>query len=209
MALTNKLTILDTADALFSAEGVREVSIDDICRKLGISKKTFYQYYPQKEDLIVDVLDSRVEKKDEAFLRRAEGKNTVELMVLLSELVSKKKTVDKDKIMVRDIAKYYPETFQKFAIEKKKHIRKYFEDALSKGKEEGSIRPDIDADSFSLLFCLLHESMIDYMEDKIPTDGKKISFKQLTQTFEDIFTRALLTAEGLKEFESLNKNNLQ
>lgn len=52
-----------TANGLFSKDGVREVSIDDICRKLCISKKTFYQYYAQKEDLVADVVTYNVERK--------------------------------------------------------------------------------------------------------------------------------------------------
>lgn len=56
MAELTKETIMMTANGLFSKDGVREVSIDDICRKLCISKKTFYQYYAQKEDLVADVV---------------------------------------------------------------------------------------------------------------------------------------------------------
>lgn len=56
-----------TANGLFSKYGVCEVSIDDICRKLCISKKTFYQYYAQKEDLVADVVTYNVERKKDEF----------------------------------------------------------------------------------------------------------------------------------------------
>lgn len=69
-----------TANGLFSKGGVREVSIDDICRKLCISKKTFYQYYAQKEDLVADVVTYNVERKKDEFERMVEGKNAVQVL---------------------------------------------------------------------------------------------------------------------------------
>ena len=40
-----KERILETATTKMTVAGVRSVSIDDICRELGISKKTFYVYF--------------------------------------------------------------------------------------------------------------------------------------------------------------------
>ncbi|MFM8450341.1 MAG: TetR/AcrR family transcriptional regulator, partial [Haliscomenobacter sp.] len=45
--------ILEKAEGLFMRLGVKSVSMDDVARELGISKKTLYQYFPTKEDLIV------------------------------------------------------------------------------------------------------------------------------------------------------------
>lgn len=94
-----------TANGLFSKDGVREVSIDDICRKLCISKKTFYQYYAQKEDLVADVMAYNVERKKDEFERMVEGKNAVQVLKAMFALVGRKKTMDKDKRMVKDIMK--------------------------------------------------------------------------------------------------------
>lgn len=80
MAELTKETIMKTANVLFSQDGVREVSIDDICRKLCISKKTFYQYYAQKEDLVADVVTYNVERKKAEFEKLVEGKNVVQIL---------------------------------------------------------------------------------------------------------------------------------
>ncbi|HBN01593.1 MAG TPA: hypothetical protein DD383_03040, partial [Rikenellaceae bacterium] len=120
MAGLTKEIIMRTADSLFSEEGIREVSIDDICRKLGISKKTFYQYYAQKEDLVADVVTNNVRKKKDEFDRIVKGKDIVQILKALFSMVNRKKTMVKDKRMVKDIMKYYPETFTKHAEERGK-----------------------------------------------------------------------------------------
>ncbi len=51
-----KELIMSCAEELFLRFGLRSVSIDDICNRIRISKKTFYQHFPQKETLISDIL---------------------------------------------------------------------------------------------------------------------------------------------------------
>ena len=52
MAEDQKCNIIKTAGNLFFRLGIRSVSIDDICRELGMSKKTFYVYFESKDALI-------------------------------------------------------------------------------------------------------------------------------------------------------------
>ena len=50
--------IIDLALERFKQYGIRSVSIDDLCHELGMSKKTFYVYFKQKDELVQDVLRS-------------------------------------------------------------------------------------------------------------------------------------------------------
>ncbi len=52
-----KEQITATAKELFLQYGIRSVSVDDICKELRMSKKTFYQYFGQKEELINHLLE--------------------------------------------------------------------------------------------------------------------------------------------------------
>ena len=195
-----------TADSLFSEEGIREVSIDDICRKLGISKKTFYQYYAQKEDLVADVVANNVRKKKDEFDRIVEGKNIVQILKALFSMVNRKKTMVKDKRMVKDIMKYYPETFTKHAEERGKAMHRFFVDRFREGMEQGLVRSDMDVDGVQLLICIMHEGMTDYLDGSGHVEGVKVSFKSLAAAFEDIVTRTLLTPKGFEEYSSLTNN---
>jgi AcrR family transcriptional regulator len=52
--------ILDTADRLFYGQGIRAVGVDTIAAEIGISKRTLYNYFPSKDDLIVAYLQRRL-----------------------------------------------------------------------------------------------------------------------------------------------------
>lgn len=164
-----------TANGLFSKDGVREVSIDDICRKLCISKKTFYQYYAQKEDLVADVVTYNVERKKDEFER-----------------------------MVKDIMKYYPETFIKHAEDRSKALHNFFVDFFDTGRKEGLIRSDMDVEGVQLLIYIMHEGMAEYLDGGHRIEGKRVSFKSLSAAFEDIVTRVLLTPKGFEEYSSMD-----
>ena len=206
MAELTKETIMKTANVLFSQDGVREVSIDDICRKLCISKKTFYQYYAQKEDLVADVVTYNVERKKAEFEKLVEGKNVVQILKAMFALVNKKKTIDKDKRMAKDIMKYYPETFSKHAEDRNKAMHRFFVDRFNEGREQGLVRSDMDVDGVQLLICIMHEGMADYLEGSYHFEGAKVSFKSLAAAFEDIVTRVLLTQKGFKEYKSIDNS---
>ena len=206
MAGLTKEIIMRTANSLFSEEGIREVSIDDICRKLGISKKTFYQYYAQKEDLVADVVTNNVRKKKDEFDRMVKGKDIVQILKALFSMVNRKKTMVKDKRMVKDIMKYYPETFTKHAEERGKAMHRFFVERFREGMEQGLVRSDMDVDGVQLLICIMHEGMTDYLEGSGHVEGVKVSFKSLAAAFEDIVTRTLLTPKGFEEYSSLTND---
>lgn len=52
--------ILETADRLFYGQGIRAVGVDTIAAEIGISKRTLYNYFPSKDDLIVAYLSRRL-----------------------------------------------------------------------------------------------------------------------------------------------------
>ena len=92
-----KYKILKSADELFSKRGVRDVTIDDVCRHISISKKTFYQYYPQKEDLVAEVISYHLKKKIDHCTLLLQDKNPVEVMATILYEMDKKKLFASDK----------------------------------------------------------------------------------------------------------------
>jgi AcrR family transcriptional regulator len=53
--------ILETADRLFYGQGIRAVGVDTIAAEIGISKRTLYNYFPSKDELIVAYLSRRLQ----------------------------------------------------------------------------------------------------------------------------------------------------
>ena len=64
--------ILETTDRLFYGQGIRAVGVDTIAAEIGISKRTLYNYFPSKDDLIVAYLSRRIRPVEASDLPPAE-----------------------------------------------------------------------------------------------------------------------------------------
>jgi AcrR family transcriptional regulator len=60
--------ILETTDRLFYGQGIRAVGVDTIAAEVGISKRTLYNYFPSKDDLIVAYLMRRLKPTEASNL---------------------------------------------------------------------------------------------------------------------------------------------
>jgi len=196
--------ILLTADELFKDRGVRDVSIDDICRQLCISKKTFYLYYPQKEDLVGDIIELQRKKREEYFSNLVEGKNSIEIIrTILTELDRKKIESWGTKKLVEDVKRFYPETFAMHIDNKAKTIEELFKSFVKGGLDEGWFREGVDWEAFMLEMCLLHDANSSFIEGKIPMGPHKCSGKALSKVFREMFLHTILTPKGWEEYNRL------
>src|SRR5260221_6534333 len=57
--LAMKDRILETADRLFYLQGIRAVGVDTVAAEIGISKRTLYNHFPSKNELISAYLERR------------------------------------------------------------------------------------------------------------------------------------------------------
>src|SRR6201989_3381049 len=62
-----KEKILKGAEELFMRYGVRSISMDDIARHLMVSKKTLYQHFEDKEDLVTQASETHIEKSRKQY----------------------------------------------------------------------------------------------------------------------------------------------
>lgn len=184
-----KETIMLTSNRLFLQDGVREVSVDDICRKLCISKKTFYQFYASKEDLVGDVVTYNIERKKSEFERIVEGKTILQVLKELFSLVSRKKTLDNDKRMAKDIMKYYPEVFAKRGEVRVKAMRQFLTNCLGEGVDRGLIRSDMNMNALLFHVFVMHDGMSRFLDGEVRFECSRMPYKSLAAAFEDIVIR--------------------
>ena len=84
-----KEIIVQTAIRMFHQLGIRNVSIDDICSELRISKKTFYTHFQQKEELVDAVLIYSKTKELEKFSKNLHGKNAIDALIFIVKEIKK------------------------------------------------------------------------------------------------------------------------
>ena len=185
--------IVRTTSNLFQQYGVRSVSIDDVCKKLQISKKTFYIYFQQKEDLVDAVLTYLDKIHLEKFNKLLQNKNAIEaFLVILREI---KKNVDSEpKLMWHDIEKYYPKVFERNDLKKRDFMIKGFEANLKQGIEEGYYREDLDVELISLFTSTQLRSLFNLMIQS----KKKYTQKRWVEFFIDLTIHIIANEKGLK-----------
>lgn len=188
--------IIKTAGEMFFRLGIRSVSIDDICRELGMSKKTFYVYFESKDELVAQMLQSNlayIAGKMEELLQMKDFRKLVGKFVKRQE--AEKNDVRRVPQLVHDLKKYYPRQFAEFQTECFKTQKEYIMAYLEQGQQEGLVRANLNVELTAVLFAKIHSDAINDFEI---IEGHGHNMHQLGHTAMDIFVRGVLSEEGLK-----------
>src|SRR3954467_98173 len=109
--LDTKEKILKGAETLFMKYGVRSISMDDIARHLSVSKKTLYQHFADKEDIVTMACKAHLERSTKEFEEvKSEAKNAIEELATLS-LCLRKNMEDMNPSLLFDLQKYHPKAW--------------------------------------------------------------------------------------------------
>ncbi|RAI85835.1 TetR/AcrR family transcriptional regulator [Algoriphagus yeomjeoni] len=137
--------ILGIAIEQFSQYGVRAITMEDIARLAGISKKTIYQEFKDKKQLVKESF-SLVLKEDQDTLNKVmEGDDgVIEHLVYTSKMV-RDRLSGLNPLALLEIQKYFPEVWEMFNEFKENVIVTDIVNVIEKGKTLGYFRPEINA----------------------------------------------------------------
>ncbi|MCW3089058.1 MAG: TetR/AcrR family transcriptional regulator [Ferruginibacter sp.] len=143
------LRIRQKAHELFMQYGLRSVSMDDIANSLGISKKTIYLYFADKDELVDAVVESEFQKNERICeYDRSNSVNAVhEIFMAIDMMVEMFSSMNP--ALIFDMQKYYPKAFLKFHRYKNDFLFNVVRDNILRGIKEGLYRTDIHVDIIS------------------------------------------------------------
>ncbi|QKZ11687.1 TetR/AcrR family transcriptional regulator [Spirosoma sp. KUDC1026] len=132
------------AERLFWQHGVRSVTMEDIARQLGISKKTIYQHFDDKEDILCQIMQSKVDA-DVAELNCIADVtlNPIEEMMGMLQMICKKQE-HVNPCLFTDVQRYYSRAYQLIRQHVDNHIMKQVVNNILRGKRDGIYRDDIN-----------------------------------------------------------------
>ena len=197
--------ILKTAGDMFFRLGIRSVSIDDICRELGISKKTFYVYFASKDELVRQLLHSNIDYmagKMEDMLAHNDFRQIVK--VFLKHQHAEKNDVRRVPQLVYDLKKYYPVQFSEFQTRCFETQKSYIMRYLEQGVKAGFVRANLDIELTAVLFAKIHS---DAIRDFEVIEAHNHNMHRLAHTAMDVFVRGVLSEEGMKLFEEKDEGS--
>ncbi|RYY16250.1 MAG: TetR/AcrR family transcriptional regulator [Chitinophagaceae bacterium] len=139
-----KERIRQKADELFNKYGIRSVTMDEIATQLGMSKKTIYQYFSDKDELVDAVIAEVIEFSRLTCERdKLEAPNAVAEVFMAMEMVGKIFRNMNPGIMF-DLERYHPRTFKRFLEHKNKYLYQTIRQNLERGVAEELYRPEIN-----------------------------------------------------------------
>ena len=136
--------IVEKVRDLYHSYGIRSVTMDDVVREMGISKKTLYQYFKDKTELVNAVVDCDSEMKHIEHDESIKGaSNAIEKMLGFYDF-QMKMIRDYNPSMIFDLKKYYPKVHRKLVDIKRNRIYNEMLANLKQGKAEGLYRQEMD-----------------------------------------------------------------
>ena len=136
--------ILNKARDLFFSYGLKSVSMDDLAKEAGVSKKTVYQVVADKNELVMRVAQQLVQCHDEGLAQcRRQAANAVEEVVLQAKMPFTALAAINHSFFY-DLEKFFPEAWQLLMRHRNDHLLPHIIANLGRGIAEGLYREDID-----------------------------------------------------------------
>jgi AcrR family transcriptional regulator len=189
--------ILERVTDLYQRYGIKSVTMDDVAHHLGISKKTLYEHFRNKEDLVEKITSlehARQKKHLSGILRKKLNaiEELLEVYKIINSMVRKY-----NPSMEYDIRKYYPALFNRIREIRQKEMYASAVQNLVKGMKEGLYRKELNAD----VIARLHVSRFEYISENNLFSMEEITSKKV---FHELFVYniyGILNRKGREFFE--------
>jgi len=189
-----KIKILREAETLFMKFGFKSITMDDISRELGISKKTLYQYFEDKNDLVSHAMHQHLEdQKVSCSLLDSKKLDPITYMLNISDSVSTQMRQLSPGV-IYDLKKYFKPVWDTFLEFKTSFIYQNVLKNLEFGQSKGFYHKDIDLK----LIAALYVHLIDFLVSPSEYSNEHKNFRELHFEIMKYHLRAICTEKGIK-----------
>jgi AcrR family transcriptional regulator len=194
-----KTSILQRAMDMFQRYGLRAMTMDDVCRELSMSKKTLYQYFSNKADLVDQAVRHVFCAHQETMDRISmDHENAIDRMIHRFAFLMKMMESHGPNMMF-PLKKYYPKTFQWLFAQRQKTMVEALTQTLRDGQAQRLFREDLDPE----LVARIHFTTIVGLADTDLQSESMAERRELIWTAITLFIRSISTAQGLQYFNEI------
>lgn len=201
-----KVRILEGAGKLILKYGIKSMTMDDIARELGISKKTIYQYVSDKNDLIKQVIELDMQMDHESIcnimLRKLNAID--ESFEIFKNIVQHIGDVSPN--ILYELKKYHPDAYNMHRDFMWTFSKKCVEENMKKGVEEGLYRHDLNTHLIATNYILM---MMNIFENS-DAYGKNVHPIEIYKELFQYHINAIASNKGRKyltdKYSSMNFN---
>lgn len=189
------------AEELFMQFGIRSVSMDDIANNLGMSKKTLYQYYADKDELVEAVVNTHInEVEGDCMTCRKEAKDAIHEIFLTMEHIMAEFS-NMNPMLLYDLEKFHFKAYNRFKDYKDKFLLQIIRNNIEWGIKDELYREDLNIDVLSKY--RIESIMIPFNVAVFPPG--KYNLGKTSEIMIENFTYGLATIKGHKLIQKYNE----
>ena len=196
-----KHSITQKALTYFLQYGFKTFTMDDLANSLSISKKTLYEQFASKNDLVEATLDYALEMTCHQVDKFVSGEGPVIENVFRNQREVQNLFDFNSSKPIWELKKYFPKTYERMDIEFTKSDALFIDKLLEKGWEEGLFRKDINVSFYKVFYNSVQR--LRTFSDTF--DEKEFSFWDTIYTIMEYFFRIIVNEKGLQELEKTLK----
>ena len=185
----------------FMHYGFKSFTMDDLAHKLGMSKKTLYELFPSKTDLVESTLDYVLQMTCKNIENFVQGEGSVIENVFRNERTVQTTFNIKSGRPIWELQKYYSKTYERMDKEFIEADCLFVDKVMERGIQEGLFREDINLKFFKIFYTAVQQMKA--QSELFPET--EFSFWETIYTIIEYFFRILVNEKGLKELERVLK----
>ncbi len=194
--------ILKGAEELFFRYGLKSITMDDIAKYLGMSKRTIYENYPTKDSIVSALLTVQREKSiNDIDTYRKKSKDAVEEIFMTMQQIKGMANMMNPRLLF-ELKKFHSKVWQEFQDFKQHVILQCVTDNIKRGIKQGVYRKDIDVDALSRL--RVEQLELAWNPEIFPPSRYDITKIQLS--FLDHFMHGIANTKGHQLIEKYKKS---
>jgi len=190
-------SIIEGTYKIFIEHGIRNISMDDISRMLGISKKTLYQFVENKVDLLKKIslyIQETIKKRMEELAQM--DLNAIDVLLEMSKIATARH-FRINSMITYEFRKYYPQVFEQYLCIKKDLLVENIKKNIEQGINEGLYRLDLNKDIIAHLYF---KKIEDFHNPEL-TDLQHFSFENVFEVMFENHIRGIANQSGIEYFE--------
>lgn len=186
--------ILSGSRELFFRYGLKSVTMDDIARHLGMSKKTIYQCFKDKNDIILSLMKSHLERNKQDLEKISkEASNAVQEMIGIMDFIGGMFTRI-NPVVFYDLQKYFPQCWKNFKEFKENYMIVMIQNNIRRGIQESMFRKNIDVEVLSKMRI----EQIEMAMNPLIFSPDKYNLTNVQMAMLDHFLHGITTLKGHK-----------
>ena len=190
--------IIQRVSELYLKYGIKSITMDDAARELDIAKKTHYEHFKDKDELVKQFVEHHMQQMHEEMQKLQTSQvNAIEELLIVSKFITEYlKSISPS--VTYDLQKYYPEIWRNINFKQRDRIFQRIRDNMVRGIKEGLYRKDMNIEIIAnfYLFRMEMSQTFDLIVES------KYTYEELFHTSFNYHIRGIANQKGIDYLES-------